>query len=342
MRGKLLCILVVTLLVVSVPAYAQESLSPGTAVEGESTGEAVLYSVDAEAGQLLLISMVSDAFDTLVVLSKDGSEVARDDDGGEGFHALLSYVVSESGTYTISAESSFGGGEGPFTLSVDSITPSAIAVGESAILEPAGDGSARLYAAFDAAEGAVVNVWATSQGDEDISVRLLGADGQEVDNDDDDGPGRNALLRRVVLPATGMNLVEVSKPFSDEPLLEAVEITIEATEPLMLSAEPQELVLGDGEGQTGVEVYTVEVTANVTYRFIATIQHTPDEEVGIRMTLLDTDSFFEPELEVQHATGASWDYIPNSSGTIHLEVHPNFFANDLTAINYTIALEVIE
>jgi hypothetical protein len=44
---------------------------------------------------------------------------------------------------------------------------------------------------------------------------------------------------------------------------------------------------------------------------------------------------------VQHAVAASWDFIPNSSGTIRLVVHPNFFSNDLTAINYTIAMEVV-
>jgi hypothetical protein len=133
-----------------------------------------------------------------------------------------------------------------------------------------------------------------------------------------------------------------AQSYSDEGLTEPVEVTVEATEPLFLSAEPQDLVLGDGEGRAGTEIYTLDVTANTTYRFIVTIQHMPDEEVGIRMTLLDSDRFFEPELEVQHATGASWDYIPNSSGTLRLEVHPNFFSNDLTAINYTIAMEVIE
>jgi hypothetical protein len=45
---------------------------------------------------------------------------------------------------------------------------------------------------------------------------------------------------------------------------------------------------------------------------------------------------------VQHATGVSWDFLPTSSGTIRVDVHPTLFANDLHSIEYTAALEVIE
>ena len=335
--------LILLLTLLSLPVLAQETISLGSPVSGNLSGDPVLYSIDAQAGQLLIISMQADDFDPLVRIQQNGQELASDDDSGGGYNAQLGYLVPASGSYTISAESSYSGsGEGSFMLNVDETAPTVIEPGSSAILEPSSNGSAHLYAAFDAVEGAVVNIWAISQDDEDVSLRLLGPDSQEIDKDDDDGPGHNALLRRLVLPASGTNLIDVSQSYSDDPLMSPVEVTIDNTEALHLSETPQEVVLGDGEGRAGTEVFTVDVKANTTYRFIVTIQPMPDEDVGIKMELLDTDRFFEPTLEVLHATGTSWDYVPNSSGTIRLDMHPNFFGSDLQAVTYTIAMQVIE
>jgi hypothetical protein len=104
-----------------------------------------------------------------------------------------------------------------------------------------------------------------------------------------------------------------------------VEVTIESTEQIFLSEEPQELVLGDGLGQKGTEVYTVDVTPGVTYRFIFTIESFPDDTAGISLELLDTEFFFEPELDTMHSTRVEWDWLSNSEGQIRLYFHPNFF-----------------
>jgi hypothetical protein len=195
---------------------------------------------------------------------------------------------------------------------------------------------------IDGAAGDVVNIWATNTAeDEDVRVALYGIDGEEIEVDDDDGPGYNAMLRRVVLPADGLHLIKASASFSAEGLLQPVEVMVESSEALFLSAEPQELVLGDGPGQIGTEVYTVEMTAGTTYRFIVTIEPVPDEVVGVNLTLLDTDKFFEPEVDVQHGVGASWDYLATADGTARLEVHASFFGSDVES-KYTIALEIIE
>ena len=320
---------------------AQETVTPGTPVEGAYTGEPVVYTVDASQGQLIIASMVSEAFDTYLAITDDGEEIASDDDSGESNNAILAYVAQADGTVTIEASASYFSDEtGDYTLTVDVIEP-AVATFDTPLTLEAGTGAAQLYAIFEGTTGQVVNIAATSAGEEDVTVSIVGTDASEIDRDDDDGPAANALLRRVVLPADGTYLIKISQAFSDDLLIENVDLLVEATEQLFLSETPQPLMLGDGEGQIGTEVFTVEVEAGTSYRFIFTIEPLPDEEGGIKLELLDTARFFDPELDVQHATGVTWDFVPNASGTIRLDVHPTLFVTDLQSIEYTAALEVI-
>ncbi|KPF83305.1 peptidase [Brevundimonas sp. AAP58] len=73
-----------------------------------------LYSIDAQAGQRLEITMRSDDFDSYLELMRAGSDevLASDDDGlGEGLHSRLRYTVAESGAYVLRART-LGGLEG--------------------------------------------------------------------------------------------------------------------------------------------------------------------------------------------------------------------------------------
>lgn len=343
MKGyTLVALLCVLLFVMPLAAFAQEALTPGTPVEGDYAGEPVQYTVDAAEGQLIIVSMESEAFDSYVAIVDGDERLAFDDDSGGSNNALLAYVAQEAGTYTIEARQSYGDAEGAYTLNVDVVDPVVAPIDEQVTLSPAADGSAALYAVFEAEAGMVVNLTAGSTGDEDLALSLVGVDAREIDRDDDDGPGDDALLRRVVLPENGLYLIRVGQAWTDELVVEDVEVLVEATEQLYLSETPQPLVLGDGEGQIGTEVYTVDVVAGTTYRFIFTIEPLPDDEGGIFLELLDTARFFDPELDVQHATRVAWDFVPNASGTIRLDVHPTLFARDLQSIDYTAALEVIE
>jgi hypothetical protein len=102
------------------------------------------------------------------------------------------------------------------------------------------------------------------------------------------------------------------------------------------------MVLGDGEGQHGTEVFTVDVEAGITYSFFVTIESMPDDTSGIEIELLDTEFFFEPELDTMHMTAVAWSWLSNTTGQIRLNVHPNFFGTDIEIINYTISMEVSE
>jgi hypothetical protein len=343
MKRYLPIALIALLLVVHVgTSAAQEAIATGETVEGEYAGERIAYTVDAAAGQLIIAGMDSADFDTYLAITADGEEIAYDDDSGLEYNALLAFVAQTDGPFTIEAGTAYSSdAAGAYTLTVNVIDP-VVATLDTPTTLAADGAAAQVYAVFEATAGTVVNLSAMSGGDEDVAISLRGVDSAEIDTDDDDGPGNSPLLRRVVLPADGLYLVRVGQSYSDEVLAENVELLVETSEQLFLSADPQPLVMGDGEGQIGTEVYTVDVEAGKTYRFIFTIEPLPDDEGGIELELLDTDRFFSPELDAQHATGVMWDYQATSSGTIRLDVHPAFFAYDLTSVEYTAALEVIE
>ena len=341
-RYTVLSLILLLLFVQVWASTAQEAITSGETVEGEYAGERISYMIDANAGQLIIASMEAADFDAFLAITEGGEDIAYDDDSGTDYNALLAFVAQTDGPFTLEAGTAYSSDEaGPFTLTVNVIDPVVAALDTPATLEA--DGTAtQLFAVFEAAAGTVVNLSALSAGDDDVALSLKGIDAGEIDTDDDDGPGNNPLLRRLVLPADGLYLVRVGQSYSEDPLAANIELLVETTEQLYLSADPQPLVIGDGEGQIGTEVYTVDVEAGKTYRFIFTIEPLPDDEGGIELELLDTDRFFNPELDAQHATGVTWDYQATSSGTIRLDVHPAFFAYDLNSINYTAALEVID
>lgn len=341
-RYPLLSLILALMFVQVWSVSAQESITPGTPIQGEYTGEPVSYTVDASRGQLIVVSMESEAFDAYVAFVENGEEIASDDDSGSDNNALLAFVAQKDGPFTLNAGASYFSDEtGAYTLTVDVLDPTIAPLDEPVTLKADESGSASLYAVFKGTTGMVVNLWASTTGDEDVALSLVGVDAAEIDTDDDDGTGSNALLRRLVLPADGLYLIRVRQSYSDELLSQDVELLVETSEQIYLSDTPQELVLGDGEGEAGTEVYTVDVEAGTTYRFIFTVEPLPDDEGGINLKLLDTDRFFSPELDVQHATRVAWDFVPNASGTIRLDVHPNLFISDLQRINYTAALEVV-
>jgi hypothetical protein len=337
--GVLLVIL--ALMMVGITATAQEAITPGTPVAGEYTGDDVSYDLKASAGQLLIISLESEDFDTRVGIRSGDMELASDDDGGGGSNSLLAYVVQEDGSYTVTVGAFFFDADtGAFTLNVDVVDPTIVDMDGSVTLEPSAEGSMNLYAVFNGAAGDVVDITARTVGEEeDIRIELYGTDAVSIDSDDDDGPGDDALLRRVVLPSDGLYLVAVRNSWSDTPMLEGVDVSVTSTEQLFLSPDDQALVLGDADGQVGTEVYTIDAEEGVTYTFFVTIESMPDDDVGISIEILDSNFFFDPVLETRHMTAVAWSWLSNTTGQVRLDVHPNFFGTDIEVINYTISME---
>lgn len=83
------------------------------------------YRVYLEDGDQVAIDLVSDQFDTLVVLmGPDGSSVSENDDGPDGTtNSLLFARITETGTYTVRVRSYAGQGTGEFFLKVARLRP---------------------------------------------------------------------------------------------------------------------------------------------------------------------------------------------------------------------------
>lgn len=343
--NKLIAGLVAALLLsVAVVGLAQDAITPGTPIEGIYEGEPQTYTLQATTGQLLIARLSSEEFDPEVAIGQAGATITSDDDSGGDDNALLAYVVQNDGTYEFTVDAWSSDTAGAYTLLVEAVEPTMLPLGETVTLTPPDAETLFMYGVIDASADTVVHINATTtnpDGEDDMLIELIGTDAAEIERDDDDGPGNNALIRRVVLPNDGLYLVKVSSFGRDDFLLDPVEVLVEPTERLFLSAEPQEVVLGDAEGQIGTEVFFIDAAAGTTYRIIVTIESMPDEDVGVDMKLFDTEFFFDPYLETRHTTRVVWEYLAGSTGQIRLDVHPNFFGTDISQINYTIALEEI-
>ena len=313
------------------PAQAQGgSLTPGTPTTGTLAGSEATYTLDAAAGQLLLISVESDAFDSTVALKDaSGADLASDDDGGQNGNALLAYVAQADGGFQV-VVNGWSDPNGDYTLTAEVIDPTVVQMGGTVSLAP--EGRSSVYTVFAGTADSVVNVWANTAGEDDIRVELIGVDANLIESDDDDGPGRNALLRRVVLPADGLYLVAASAIFEDIPTAN-VDVTVEATERLFLDAAPQGLTLSDDD--LGTEVYTFEAAVGTTYRITVTSANA----TGVSLDLFDTGEFFDPDIESGSATRITWDYLATASGLFRVNVHPSFFSDGDT---YQISVEVVQ
>jgi hypothetical protein len=83
------------------------------------------YIVKLAAGDQVAIDLLSDEFDTVVVLlGADGSAIAENDDGPDGTsNSLLFARITEAGTYIIRVQAFGETGSGKFTLKLNRLGP---------------------------------------------------------------------------------------------------------------------------------------------------------------------------------------------------------------------------
>lgn len=110
------------------PLPANNEVSDTLTDEDIPTGDggfAKDYSVQFEAGDQVAIDLISDDFDTLVILmASDGSTIAENDDGPDGTtNSLLFTRITESGRYIIRVRAFGATGSGRFTLRVTRLRP---------------------------------------------------------------------------------------------------------------------------------------------------------------------------------------------------------------------------
>ena len=231
------------LLLVATMATAQDSVSVGQTVEGTLENSTATYTLNATAGDTIIISLTSEDFDTLVeVRDAQGNEVGRDDDSGEGFNSRLVFTAPAEGTYSIVVQSFSGAASGSYTLALESLETSSI--GFDAPVEVSFSEEQTLaYFTFEGKAGEVVDIRGDSGGNFDSRLALQGPNGEEIATDDDSGASFDPYIHRQVLPADGQYVIAL-EPFT-EGEVGTVSLSVTLTELISLDEGIQTATLGD-------------------------------------------------------------------------------------------------
>jgi hypothetical protein len=134
------CIMVLFLESIALPVKAQERLYSPVSISSEKsvadtlseqdipTGEGGFardYYIDLRKGDQVAIDLISDDFDTIIMLiAEDGSTVAENDDGPDGTtNSLLFARINEDGKYIIRVRAFGETSGGKFTLKLSRLKP---------------------------------------------------------------------------------------------------------------------------------------------------------------------------------------------------------------------------
>ncbi len=202
-------------------------LNLGDTVRGNIVvpGQVDIYVYTGEAGSAISLSVMADGseFDPVIeVYGPDGSLVAFDDDGGDGYNAMLdTFVLPATGQYRIEVRGYRLRSTGAYVLTLTQATPpptpvvggGQIAIGESVRGDlPVGQ---RDTWTFYGEAGQIVTIAMTAEDtDLDTYLELRGPDGSTLAEDDDGGSGLNSLIEGFVLPVTGMYTI-IARSYGD-------------------------------------------------------------------------------------------------------------------------------
>lgn len=309
----------------------------GEVVTGNANGN-VSYDISLQADQTVVISLSSDDFDTYLELQDSrGTTIAEDDDGAGNLNSRLVFTARETATYTILVRA-FGGQEasGTYTISVEENCASSdggtIAYGETIELVP--DGALRLLITFDGTEGDVINLTVLSSTGEDTTLSLYDPNGNLLTENDDGGEGLNPALRRFVLPATGTYEIDL-QGFSSNAILDPIEVALEETELIEITAEPLEMILND---DVSSEVLFFEAVRGTKYLLVIELGDDLDEALYVDISQ-EGDSF--PSLRFTSSGSSSFAAVFTADATGTMIVELEFFGFQSDAI-FTIAIESLD
>ncbi len=183
--------------------------------EAEEDDDEDWIAVELEAGQLYRIGIEGrdtepyTLFDPLLtVYDSQGNALASDDDTGEGRNPLLDFTAPSDGTYYISATGD-SGSTGTYRISLENIVddePTA-SVDTAATLEVGGTYEGEIevdgdydWIAVELEAGNIYGVSVSGEGSglgtlENSYLSLRGPDGEEVEADNNGGPGDDSALR---------------------------------------------------------------------------------------------------------------------------------------------------
>lgn len=187
------------------------------------------YSFEAEAGDLITISMIRGAsgeLDSYLILADAGfTPIQEDDDSGIEFQdsQITDYRIPATGRYHIIAtryDRERGATTGDYQLSLNIVEDPFIDVpadavslsyGTSVTGKISGDKEDDLYA-FYGRSGEVISISMTRvDGNLDAYLELLNAGQEVVTRNDDTGGSQNSLIDNFSIPATGMYYIRARR-----------------------------------------------------------------------------------------------------------------------------------
>lgn len=207
-----LCLLIACLSAFTVTAQKDETANNGTdidcgdSISNETDGNTVSYGLELEEGQVIVVLLESDDFDTKIELYQDGDLVAEDDDGAGNLNSLLTYYAQDNGDYELVVTSYNGEPEGAYDLEYN-------CSGACDVVSDELDEGDTFDHEFEVEEDSMYLLLATSE-DFDTFLLVNDQDGDFFNSDDDSGAEYNSLL--VIEAATdGDYTAEVSAVFNN-------------------------------------------------------------------------------------------------------------------------------
>lgn len=216
MRALFVIVLALAVWGAALPALAQTAtpINIGDTVEGSltTTQPQARYTFTGEAGQVIVITLISNAFDAYLTLEDaNGMFVASDDDGGGGGNARIGpLALPASGSFVIIATSLFGTETGAYSLKLATpqVSDSMLQFGDVVEDELTSSELVKTYY-FEAQAGDAVIISLKSTA-LDAYLELRSPTGASTWTDDDSGGDRNSLLGPLVLPEEGLYVINAT------------------------------------------------------------------------------------------------------------------------------------
>jgi len=290
-----------------------QSIAYGDTIVGELTVEnsELIYQFEGTEGDVISILMEADIIDTFVSLSTDAGELISDDDSGGSLDALIaSFVLPETTTYFINATSFSSSASGDFTLSLNKIESTTIAINVPAVAEM---DNVPIYFAFDGVAGQTINVFVRSDsGTLDTRLNLIDVNGNSIATDDDGGYYLDPELTSVPINQTGQHIVIISP--NDANVIGEFTIEVNVPEPVVLDCNTSQIItLSDKQLRKS---YQLDVTAeqDITFTFNGEQSDLNSLSVSLQLDELELSPVFAPAVDGQLSVSAQVD----TSGTLLL------------------------
>lgn len=320
MRRLVKFFLILVICALTLPAFAQtatEAPAADQAAEAINIGDTVTgtlsadhpsqsYTLNAQAGQVISVTLTSDTFDAYLTLKDDAGNVLAENDDmsgtNSGFQGLS--LPTASG-YVLLVESysqhnNSGAEAGDYTLAVTEQQVNRIEYSQAISGQLSTDEPSRDYV-FTGQAGDVI-VATQSSGDFDSYLHLLDGSGSELTSNDDSGGSLDSRIGPFTLPSTGSYTLRVTSISGDT--AGGFTLTLTKTEVSSLSYnEPVEVTFAPNQTAkyftfdgTAGDLVTISVDSNGTIDTGLTLSDQYNSQIA---TDADGGSGFDPEIYQQ-------------------------------------------